>query len=355
MAEYQSALIQSLRGAVVPGPVNPGVSLLPNPMLPQLPSITLRRGAAAAPSGNLFQVQPAPALAPYVPPVAAPTPPVSAVVPPPPEPALGPIASFEPQPDVPDYTDDLYGEDVPDYTQDLGTAIEPPDEDVPTPDYTEDLWPPVEDVVPDYPEDLEPPTLPPEDPQPVPDYTEDLWGPEPESDTPAQTFPVQDQPDLQPRDITEDDVPIPDYTQDLWSNDLPVPQAPDPIPEPAAPEQFQPVEEVPVLVPDYTDDLWPAAPEDVLVPESAPIPDYTEDLGTPIELLPADVEIDVPVPDYTDDLGTPIPEPGPSPDVTDEELTQLLLSNFLAEYLLAPSSTYWDSLNPFEADETVQQ
>jgi len=75
--------------------------------------------------------------------------------------------------------------------------------------------------------------------------------------------------------------------------------------------------DLPPLLPDDLQDPPPDAPRDPdsapppLVPDRVELPDYTDDLGTPIDLDPRDpgpreADPDPDVPDYTDDLGTPI-------------------------------------------------
>lgn len=255
MADYQSALIQSLRGASPAfGTSNPGVTLLPNPVVPTMPALNFRRGAGL-PGGNLAVVPPAPPPAPYVPPpapVQPPVPPAGGVAPPPDfTPPFAPVMPIGPvEPEMPDYTDDLWGPDP-----------------VPVPDYTDDLF---------GPDSVEPPAEPPAESEP------------------AQTFPVLDQPELEFVDldplVPQDPVPAPD---DFGPPYIPEPE-PVPALEPDLPVLFEP--------PSYVPPPEPQAPEEPDVTGLDPfMPDVSEVLVDPMPVTPI-----------------PLPEPEPEPPLIDE-------------------------------------
>lgn len=279
-AQYQSALIQSLRGASPAfGTSNPGVTLLPNPVVPTMPALNFRRGAGL-PGGNLNVVPPAPPPAPYVPPPAPmqpPAPPEGGVAPPPDfTPSFVPVMPIGPtEPEVLDYNDDLWGPD----------------------------------------------------PVPVPDYTDDLYGPDPvepsagspaESE-PAQTFPVPDQPELEFVDLNPlvPEGPVPD--------DFGPPYVPEPIP---APDDFGPpfIPE-PEPEPPLIDEM--PAPELILAPELAPV--SFEPLDIVIE-PPAGPPVSLPD-EFVNQLQ-------PDDQLTDQELLEMLLFEDISrELLTGPAET----------------
>lgn len=188
-AQYQSALIQSLRGAS-PGfmPNNPGVTLLPNPTNAALPALNFRH---SFPQNNLNVVPSAPAPAPFVAPpslapsLAPPSPSESELVQPSPPlvPPFVPVLPVQPEaPQAPDYTDDLYGPA----------------------------------------------------PVPVPDYTDDLYGPEPvvpaepaeSTYEPAQAFPIPEQPEWEVSDLGPfEPIVLPEpHLDSPLVDDIPVPE-----------------------------------------------------------------------------------------------------------------------------------
>lgn len=288
MADYQSALIQSLRGASPAfGTSNPGVTLLPNPVVPPMPALNFRRGASL-PGGNLAVVPPAPPPAPYVPPpapVQPPAPPAGGVAPPPDfTPPFAPVMPIGPvEPEVPDYNDDLWGPDP-----------------VPVPDYTDDLF---------GPDPVEPPAEPPAESEP------------------AQTFPVPDQPELEFVDldpfVPEEQVPV---------TPMPMPELPD---EPPLVDDMEVPELMPVPIEPLDIAIEPPAREpvslpdefvDVLEPE-VPI----EDMGIVIE-PPAGPPVSLPD-EFVNQLQ-------PDDQLTDQELMELLLFDQISrELLTGPAET----------------
>jgi len=205
MADYQSALIQSLRGASPAfGTSNPGVTLLPNPVVPTMPALNFWRGAGL-PDGNLNVVPPAPPPAPYVPPPApaqSPAPPAGGVAPPPDfTPPFVPVMPIGPtEPEVPDHTDDLWGPD----------PVEPP-------------------------------------------------AGSPAESEPAQTFPVPDQPELEFVDlgplVPEGPVPV---------TPMPMPELPD---EPPLVDDMEVPELMPVPIEPLDIVIEPPASEPVSLPD----------------------------------------------------------------------------------------
>ncbi len=304
--QYQSELIRSLREASPGfGTNNPGVTMLANP----------------ANSKTVIDFKRAPPPAPFFPP----GPPVGPPLPPAPAPApagpggggdggspvtpgpvvIGPFPSlpFDPAPEP----------DVPDYTEDLGPPVEEP-----IPDYTEDLWPPVEEdgatplPVPDPtpPDVVDLPPLPPEDEQEVPDYTEDLWPPvEPEPQDPPQgeivIEPIGGGDRDQIRDV--DQVTTPGDPLDEWDwIDLPVPDWQDLIgpPVPPSPDEAPPA-------PEY--DEIPQGEIDVVAPGSSqPARDAIDQIGDITEVGDPLDEWDWIEPDIPE---IPLPEiPPPEPE-----------------------------------------
>ena len=109
-------------------------------------------------------------------------------------------------------------------------------------------------------------------------------------------------PGIPPRLITVPDDTVPDYTDDLWGPDVGPPAPPDPDVGPPAPDVAETFP-VPDPTPPDVRDLPPLPPEDE-VATTFPVPDRPplEFVDLP-PLLPDD---ELEIPDYTDDLGTPI-------------------------------------------------
>lgn len=368
MADYQSALIQSLRGASPAfGTSNPGVTLLPNPVVPTMPALNFRRGAGL-PGGNLNVVPPAPPPAPYVPPPAPaqpPAPPAGGVAPPPDfTPPFVPVVPIGPiEPEVPDYNDDLWGPDpvpVPDYTDDLygPDPVEPPAgspaesepaQTFPVPDQPELEFVDLDPLVPEgpVPDDFGPPYVP--EPIPAPDdfgppfIPESVPVPTPEPELPVLFEPPSYVPPPEPQvpqepDIADLDPFIPELAD-------PIPVAPIPVPEP---------EPEPPLI-----DEMPA-PELILAPELAPVsfepldiviePPASEPVSLPDEFVDV-LEPEVPI----EDLGIVIEPPAgppvslpdefvnqlqPDDQLTDQELLEMLLFEDISrELLTGPAET----------------
>jgi hypothetical protein len=311
---YQSALIESLRGAS-PGFTsnNPGVTMLANP----------------ANSKTVIDFKRAPPPAPFFPP----GPPVGPPLPPAPAPAPAPPSSggggdggggrpVTPGPVIIGPGPSLPVDPAP-------TPDPAPDPDVP--DYIDDLWPPVEeDPVESFPV-----------PDPTPPDVVDL-PPLPPEDEVATPFPVPhpappDAVDLPPLP-TEDEQEVPDYTEDLWPPVEPEPQDPpqgeiviepigggdrdqireaDPVTVPGDPvDEWEPV----VLPePDWEDLMGPPVPDS----EGAPPPQYDEipqgeiEVGPPGDSQPARDAIDQ-IGDITE-VGDPLDELG------DIDLEEVLL------------------------------
>lgn len=220
--QYQSELIRSLREASPGfGTNNPGVTMLANP----------------ANSKTVIDFKRAPPPAPFFPP----GPPVGPPLPPAPTPAPAPPPSGG----------GGGGGGGPGGPPVVGPTTPP-------------IWrEPIDPDLPSNPDpreaDPDPDRVPEADPDPtVPDYTDDLWPP---VDEPvAETFPV---PDSTPPDV-RDLPPLP--PEDEVATTFPVP-------DPAPPNVV---------------DLPPLLPDDELE-----IPDYTDDLGTPIYDEIPEGEIDV--------------------------------------------------------------
>jgi hypothetical protein len=298
---FTSNLIAALRGNVGNAGSASGLELMANPVVNYAPmparvALPSRGGLLSPPVLSM------PVAAPATQPAPIDAPPMDTPVEPPPAPNIGPMAPF--QPEFPDYTEDLWAPDtsVPVMPDEFGETVEP---------YVP--------VMPDeFGETLEPfvPVMPDE-------FGEPLQPELPEQPQEAQTFPVAEQPQLESRDLIDELTPVmPDEFGALL--------------EPEAPALVTPIPSNDALIEQLlTEPAVESIPDEELIQQILP------------------VEPEVPVPDYTEDLGTPIPEP--EPELTDQELTEMLLNQMMAEYFLTPSSEYWNTLNPFEIDETVEQ
>lgn len=232
---YQSALIESLRAASPGfGSNNPGVTLLDNPANSKT-VINFKRTPIKP------YVPPPPAVAPPPPPAPAPAPPPSGgggpiVIGPGPGPGVAPVSPLPRVDDVPvpDYTDDLWGPETPAPAPNSGgdgaetfPVPDPSPPDVrdlppldgpasPVPDYTDDLWPPVYDDIPTGSIEVGPTPSPLRDViNNAPPVTQ-VDDPLDELGTISVPEPVIDPPFIPPPAVQDDSAPLPDYTDDLW-------------------------------------------------------------------------------------------------------------------------------------------
>jgi hypothetical protein len=320
LAAYWSNVLAAPGYAPAPAPVAP----------PSLPGGGGPVSPGGPPAGGLVPggdaVGPIAPLPPYVPPEPSPAgieeDPLGPYVPPEPPPADIPLG---PAPELPG------GEDP------LGPAFEPPAL-------------PVED-----------PLGPAFEPAPTPPSSEpaaDDFGPPYIPEAPAEE-------PYAPVPVMEDEFgPVsPPYE--------PVPLEPAPALEDPLSPAFEPPYEAPYVPPElpYTppfaveeDPLGPAFEPPYMPPAEepyAPVPVMEDEFGTPQEpyvpVLPGEFgEEPAPYePVRPDEFGEPLQpaEPAPTPD--DERTMQDALSQMLAQYYLAPGSSFWDTLNPFEKDETA--
>lgn len=349
-AGFQSALIESLRGASPAGSVNPGLSFFANPAAPGAPVVKAPR--ARGPQAFDFPVLTMPIVQPPTPPA-----PGEDLAP------IPPVRDIDPLPPI----DDIVIPDVPE-----DDPVVPALPDVPDVPDAPELNPLPEDDIPPLPEDV---VLPEVDPIPgLPDVAPE---PPPSDDKPDALTPIPDPivVDVKPpkRDASGWGEGGEDLVRDPEATPTPVvPEdlAPDVVPEPAPtderPDALVPIPDtievkppkrdasgwgeggdnlvrddsvivpslpdlvpvVPEVLPELPVEDIPLLPEDVDLPEVLPVPELPapapEDeepvevvTDAPVRYMPETAPVIAPLEQAPVDRATPTPSPEPLPEDID--------------------------------------